>query len=129
MATLKIGMDILFDREHVVLSVLYNHAACLRRRAPDGQRRWPALNVPVVVMETAGEAWVSGAWRCWPCTGRNGNRDETPESYLGAEACSGTRQGDCVEPKPEDEVARARAKYRALPHGLAVEQAAVESLR
>lgn len=57
-ATLKIGMDILFNKEQVVLDRLVGHGGFFKTPVV-GQRMMAAVGIPVSVMETAGEG---GAW-------------------------------------------------------------------
>ena len=126
MATLKIGMDILFDQEHVVLSRLYGHGGLFKTKGVGQRLMAGALNVPVAVMETAGEG---GPWgmALLAMYRKEREQDETLESYLEQKVFRDAA-GDCVEPKPEDTAGFGRyiERYRT---GLAVEQAAVESLR
>ena len=58
LATLKIGMDILFNEEHVALDQLVGHGGFFKTPVV-GQRMMAAVGIPVSVMETAGEG---GAW-------------------------------------------------------------------
>ena len=101
-------------------------AACLRRKGVGQRLMAGALNVPVAVMETAGEG---GPWgmALLAMYRKEREQDETLESYLEQKVFRDAA-GDCVEPKPEDTAGFGRyiERYRT---GLAVEQAAVESLR
>ncbi len=58
-ATLRIGMDILFDRETVELSSLTGHGGVFKTKGVAQKFLAAALNTPVTVMETAGEG---GPW-------------------------------------------------------------------
>lgn len=58
-ATLKIGMDILTDKEHVRLEQLLGHGGLFKTKGVGQRVMATALNVPVAVMESAGEG---GAW-------------------------------------------------------------------
>jgi len=58
-ATLKLGMDILFDKENVKLSYLQGHGGLFKTKMIGQRIMASALGVPVKVSETAGEG---GAW-------------------------------------------------------------------
>ena len=59
-STLKIGMDILFKKESVVLDKLVGHGGFFK--TPEaGQRIMASMGVPVSVISTAGEG---GSWGC-----------------------------------------------------------------
>ncbi|NLB90261.1 MAG: ATPase [Clostridiales bacterium] len=59
LATLKIGMDILLKEERVALEELLGHGGFFKTERVGQQMLAGAINVPVAVMETAGEG---GAW-------------------------------------------------------------------
>lgn len=59
-STLKIGMDILFKKESVVLDKLVGHGGFFKTPMA-GQRIMASIGVPVSVVETAGEG---GSWGC-----------------------------------------------------------------
>lgn len=59
MAALRIGMDILFDKEKVNAKLFYGHGGLFKVKGIAQQILSDALNTPVSVMETAGEG---GAW-------------------------------------------------------------------
>ena len=58
MATLKLGLDVLVQREGVELRELVGHGGLFKAPGPS-QRMMAALGFPVSVLETAGEG---GAW-------------------------------------------------------------------
>lgn len=58
-ATLKLGMDILLENEGVTLTRLLGHGGLFKTREVGQKLLAAALNVPVAVMETAGEG---GPW-------------------------------------------------------------------
>lgn len=58
MATLKLGLDVLVQREGVELRELVGHGGLFKTPEPS-QRMMAALGFPVSVLETAGEG---GAW-------------------------------------------------------------------
>jgi len=57
--TLRIGMDILIEKEHVRLDKLLGHGGFFKTRLVGQRIMAAALNTPITVMETAGEG---GAW-------------------------------------------------------------------
>lgn len=59
MATLKIGMSILFEKERVNASLFLAHGGLFKVKGVAQQILSDALNTPVAVMQTAGEG---GAW-------------------------------------------------------------------
>ena len=59
LGTLKIGMDILFEEEHVKIDKLLGHGGFFKTEEVGQKIMAAAMNVPVSVMETAGEG---GAW-------------------------------------------------------------------
>jgi sugar (pentulose or hexulose) kinase len=59
LGTLKIGMDILFEQEHVKIDKVLGHGGFFKTEEVGQKMMAAAMNVPVSVMETAGEG---GAW-------------------------------------------------------------------
>ena len=59
MGTLKVGMDILTEKENVKVDKLLGHGGLFKTKGVGQQLMAGALNVPVAVMESAGEG---GAW-------------------------------------------------------------------
>ena len=59
MATLRLGMNILFDKENVQIEKLLGHGGLFKTPVVGQKLMAGALNTPVAVMETAGEG---GAW-------------------------------------------------------------------
>ncbi len=59
LGALKIGLDILFEQEHVKLDQLLGHGGFFKTKEVGQKIMAAAMNVPVSVMETAGEG---GAW-------------------------------------------------------------------
>lgn len=60
MSALKIGMDILFENENVVLDRLLGHGGLFKTPVVGQKLMAGAMNVPVTVMETAGEGGPYG---------------------------------------------------------------------
>ncbi len=125
MATLQIGMDILFQEEQVTLTKLYGHGGLFKTRGVGQRLMAGALNVPVAVMETAGEGGPWGmALLAMYCKEKAPN--ESLQDFL-AEKVFKNAAGDCVSPLPEDR--EGFEKYiRRYKAGLAIEKAAVEAL-
>ncbi len=59
-ATLKLGMDILFDKENVAIDKMYGHGGFFKNSNAGQTVMASALNCPVSVMETAGEGGPYG---------------------------------------------------------------------
>lgn len=126
LATLKLGMDLLLEEEHVVLNQLQGHGGLFKVRGVAQRFMAGALNVPVAVQETAGEGgpWgmaLLGAYMLHRAEG------ESLEQYLDAKVFAGAA-GDCIAPGEADRAGFAQfiQRYHAA---LAVERAAVETLK
>ena len=59
LGALKIGMDILFEEEQVKIDKVLGHGGFFKTEEVGQKMMAAAMNVPVSVMETAGEG---GAW-------------------------------------------------------------------
>ncbi|MDR2630909.1 MAG: ATPase [Spirochaetaceae bacterium] len=129
MAALKIGMDILTEQEGITLDRLLGHGG-LFKTAEVGQRLMAAaLNVPVAVMESAGEG---GAWGIALLAAYLRQKGETGtslslEDFL-AQRVFARNRGTSVKPDPQDRRGFAvfMERYRA---GLPIERAAGEYLK
>ncbi|SDN67130.1 xylulokinase [Acetanaerobacterium elongatum] len=126
MATLKIGMDILLQKEHVCVEQLLGHGGLFKTKGVGQRLMAAALNTPVSVMETAGEG---GAWGIAVLADymKNKEQNEPLEHYLSEKVFAG-RMGECVSPNPED-VRGFEGYMQRYLQGLAVERAAVEALK
>ena len=112
MATLKLGMDILFDKENVKVDTLLGHGGLFKTPVVGQRLLAGALNVPVAVMETAGEGgpWgmaVLAAYRV------NKEENETLESYLENKVFGGAKK--TIEQPVEADVQGLRQVHRGLP--------------
>ena len=124
-ATLKLGLDILFQQEHVALDSLLGHGGLFK--TPVGQRVMAAaVGVPVTVMETAGEggpygmALLAAYMRC-----RSGG--EILEDFLKDRVFSDAPSVTIASTQEElDGFNAYMARYTA---GLAMERAAVNTLK
>ena len=125
MATLKLGMDILTGPEQVALDRLTGHGGLFKVEGVAQRLMAGALDVPVAVMETAGEG---GPWGMALLAAYAVNRatGETLADYLSLRVFSNV-QAHCTAPLPEDRAGFAAflERYRAA---LAVERAAVSAL-
>jgi len=125
MATLKIGMDILTEGEGVAITKLQGHGG-LFKTARVGQKLMAgALNIPVAVMESAGEggAWGIALLAAYAiCKEEN----ETLESFLENKIFNDS-DVITVDPDPADVLGFEKylGRYKAA---LNIERAAVENL-
>ncbi len=126
LGTLKLGMDILVDKENVRLDCLLGHGGLFKTKVVGQRLMAAALDVPVAVMETAGEggAWGIALLAAYMCRKASG---ESLEAYLENRVFAGNA-GVRMEPDAAD-----REGFRAFMErytaGLAIEKAAVQTLR
>jgi sugar (pentulose or hexulose) kinase len=130
MGTLKIGMDILTENEQASVDQLLGHGGLFKTKGVGQKLMAAALNVPVSVMESAGEggAWgiaLLAAYR-QRCASRK-NPGETLEAFLSQQVFA-RNAGERVEPDPKDVQGFAGFMAR-YTEGLAIERAAVERLK
>ena len=125
MATLKLGMDILTKEENVRLEQLLGHGGLFKVPGVGQRLMAGALNVPVAVMDSAGEG---GAWGIALLAAylREKSGDQPLEEYLEKAVFAGSA-GSRVEPDPADTQGFA-AYMRRYEKGLAIQRAAVENL-
>ena len=126
MATLKLGMDILLVEEGVRLDTLLGHGGLFKTPVVGQKLLAGALDVPVAVMETAGEGGPWGmALLAAYCVRRA--EGQTLEEYLADTVFRGA-QGSVQQPDAADTAGFARflTDYKS---GLAVEKAAAAALR
>ncbi len=100
MATLKIGMDILFVDEGVKLDVLLGHGGLFKAPKVGQKMMAGALNIPVAVMETASEG---GPWGMAILASfmLNKGENETLNDYLNKNIFAGSK-GSTINPDAED---------------------------
>ena len=120
MSTLKLGMDILAE-EHVAIDSLTGHGGLFKTKGVGQRLMAGAMNMPVAVMETAGEG---GPWGMALLAAYRTNKadGESLEDYLNAHVFAGAK-GDRMLPMAEDVAGFAdyMVRYKA---GLAAERAA-----
>lgn len=126
MATLRLGMDILFDKEQVEIDRLCGHGGLFKTPVVGQKLMAGAMNTPVVVMETAGEG---GAWGIALLAEflRTKEAKETLEDFL-AKKVFGDNSGTSLSPQKEDvdSFNDYMARYK---NALSVEKAAVAALK
>ena len=99
-ASLKAGMDILTEQEHVKLEKIYAHGGFFKTPVPSQNYLSAALGADVTLMNTAGEG---GAWGIALLADYMVSREsgETLEEYLNNRVFSDMK-GSTVSPVPED---------------------------
>ena len=126
LGALKIGMDILFEQEKVKLDQLLGHGGFFKTKEVGQRIMAVAMNVPVSVMETAGEG---GAWGIALLASFMLNKatNQPLETYLSDKVFAG-ENGMTIAPdqKDVDGFAAFMARYKK---GLVIERAAVDGLR
>ena len=97
-ATLKLGIDLLVEREHVETDRLLGHGGFFKTPGVGQQILADALNIPISVMETAGEGgpWGMALLAAYLCRKEPG---ETMEAYLSNRVFAGAC-GSVAEPSP-----------------------------
>jgi sugar (pentulose or hexulose) kinase len=125
LGALKIGMDILFEQEQVKIDQILGHGGFFKTRGVGQKMMAAAMNVPVSVMETAGEggAWGIAILASYMIHKTSG---EPLETYLSNKVFSG-KNGTTIAPDPAD-VAGFTAFMERYKKGLIIERAAVEGL-
>jgi sugar (pentulose or hexulose) kinase len=126
LGALKIGMDILFEQEKVKLDQLLGHGGFFKTKEVGQKMMAAAMNVPVSVMETAGEG---GAWGIALLASYmlNKSTKEPLEAYLSEKVFAG-ENGTTIAPDPVD-VAGFTAFMERYKKGLGIERAAVDGLK
>jgi sugar (pentulose or hexulose) kinase len=126
MGTLKLGMDILTEKEKVRLDTLLGHGGLFKTKGVGQKLMAAALNVPVAVMESAGEG---GAWGIALLAAymRRKDEGETLENYLERKVFAGNK-GLRIEPVEMDVQGFGKFMDRYAA-GLKIERAAAEHLK
>ncbi len=126
LGALKIGLDILFEQEQVKIDQILGHGGFFKTAEVGQKIMAAAMNVPVSVMETAGEG---GAWGIALLAAYmlNKQADESLEDYLCNKVFAG-ENGTTVMPDPRD-VAGFSAFMERYRKGLVIERAAVDALK
>jgi sugar (pentulose or hexulose) kinase len=126
LGALKIGLDILFEQEKVKIDQIFGHGGFFKTKEVGQKMMAAAMNVPVSVMETAGEG---GAWGIALLAFYMHQKagDEPLEAYLSNKVFAG-ENGTTIAPDPAD-VAGFAAFMERYKKGLVIERAAVDGLR
>ncbi len=126
LSSLKIGMNILLDEENVQVDQILGHGGLFKTKGVGQSIMAAAMNVPVAVMETAGEG---GAWGIALLAGYMADKqaDESLEKYLSEKIFAG-KMGDVIAPRAED-VDSFNAYIQRYSAGLPIERAAVECIK
>lgn len=125
-ATLKIGMDILTKKEGVKLEQLLGHGGLFKTKGVGQQMVAAALDVPVSVMDTAGEGgpWGMALLAAYMAQKAEG---ETLEAFLAQKVFAAAKL-ERVDPSAADRQGFA-AYIQRYTAALAVQKAAVEALK
>jgi sugar (pentulose or hexulose) kinase len=126
LGALKIGLDILFEQEQVKIEQILGHGGFFKTKEVGQRIMAAAMNVPVSVMETAGEG---GAWGIALLASYMLHKaeDEPLEDYLSGRVFAGEK-GTTIFPDPRD-VDGFAAFMERYKKGLVIERAAVDGLR
>lgn len=126
LGALKTGLDILFKEEGVEADEVLGHGGLFKTKGVGQKIMAAAMDVPVTVMETAGEG---GAWGIALLAAYMKNRDgdESLGAYLSERVFAGEK-GETIEPDEAD-VKGFDTFLARYTKGLAIEHAAVDYLR
>ena len=126
LGSLKIGLDILFEHEKVQIDQILGHGGFFKTKAVGQKMMAAAMNVPVSVMETAGEG---GAWGIALLAAYMLHKTELEplEGYLANKVFAG-ENGVTIAPAQEDVDGFATFMER-YKKGLVIERTAVEALK
>jgi sugar (pentulose or hexulose) kinase len=126
LGALKIGLDILFEQEQVKIDQILGHGGFFRTKEVGQKIMAMAMNVPVTVMETAGEG---GAWGIALLASYMLNKltNEPLEAYLSNKVFAG-ENGTTISPDQAD-IDGFAAFMERYKKGLVIERAAVDGLR
>jgi sugar (pentulose or hexulose) kinase len=126
LGALKIGMEILFDREQVQIDQILGHGGFFKTKEVGQRIMAAAMNVPVSVMETAGEG---GAWGIALLASYmlHKGENEPLEVYLSNTVFAG-ENGTTIAPDQRDVDGFAVFMER-YKRGLVIERAAVDGLK
>lgn len=126
LGALKTGLDILFKEEGVEADEVMGHGGLFKTKGVGQSIMAAAMDVPVTVMETAGEG---GAWGIALLAAymREKKDGESLGAYLNNRVFAGEK-GETLAPDPED-VKGFDAFLARYTEGLAIEHAAVDHLK
>jgi sugar (pentulose or hexulose) kinase len=126
LGALKLGLDILFEQEQVKLDQILGHGGFFKTKEVGQKMMAAAMNVPVSVMETAGEG---GAWGIALLASYMIHKEmnEPLEAYLSDKVFAG-ESGTTIAPDQGD-VDGFTAFMERYKKGLVIEKAALDALR
>jgi len=126
LGALRIGLDILFDQEQVKINQILGHGGFFKTKGVGQKIMAAAMNVPVTVMETAGEG---GAWGIALLAAYRLRKaaNEPLEAYL-SDKVFANEKGITNAPDPRD-IDGFSAFMDRYKKGLVIERAAVEALK
>jgi sugar (pentulose or hexulose) kinase len=126
LGTLKIGMDVLFVQEQVKIDQVLGHGGFFKTEEVGQKMMAAALNVPVSVMETAGEG---GAWGIALLAAYlvRKKANEPLQAYLADTVFAGGKS-KTLAPDPVD-VAGFTSFMERYKAGIAIEKAAVDAMK
>jgi sugar (pentulose or hexulose) kinase len=126
LGALKIGLDILFVQEQVTIDQILGHGGFFKTKEVGQKMMAAAMNVPVSVMETAGEG---GAWGIALLASYllHQAKHEPLEDYLSNKVFAGENSAT-IAPDPRD-VAGFAIFMERYQKGLVIERAAVDGLK
>jgi sugar (pentulose or hexulose) kinase len=125
LGALRTGLNILFEKEAVKVDQILGHGGFFKTREVGQKIMAAAINVPVSIMETAGEG---GAWGIALLASYMINREvhASLEDFLNQKVFAG-KQGSSIAPDPQDVTGFNEFMKRYL-QGLSIERAAVDQL-
>ncbi|MGA7394642.1 MAG: FGGY-family carbohydrate kinase [Terrimicrobiaceae bacterium] len=126
LGALKIGLDILFEQEQVKIDKVLGHGGFFKTEEVGQKMMAAAMNVPVSVMETAGEG---GAWGIALLASYMLRKEEKQplEAYL-SDRVFAADKSTTIAPDQRDVLGFAAFMER-YKEGLAIERAAVDALK
>lgn len=126
LGALNMGLDILFEQEKVQIDQVLGHGGFFKTPEVGQKIMAAAMNVPVTVMETAGEG---GAWGIALLAAYmlHKGENEPLEAYLSSKVFAG-ETGVTIAPDPRD-VAGFAAFMERYRQGLVIERSAVDALK
>ena len=126
LGALRIGLDILFDQEKVKIDQILGHGGFFKTKEVGQKMMAAAMNVPVSVMETAGEG---GAWGIALLAAYMLRKaaNEPFDAYLSNKVFAG-ENSVTIDPDPQDVAGFATFMDR-YKQGLIIERAAIDGLK
>lgn len=123
---LRIGLDVLFEEEQVKIERIFGHGGFFKTKEVGQRLMAAAMNVPVSVLESAGEG---GAWGIAVLAAfmLQKTADESLENYLATRVFAGQAELT-VTPNPAD-VEGFAAFMERYKQGLVIERTAVDALK